>query len=315
MESSQEGRLGLKTKTNFKWKGKTFSQVTSVIQKNKGNDELSIHMLFRPLPSKIYRKEISSVTNPLKHVKTTINSMEIPGGNIVNTSSTLCSGNEGTANIHYEETKTARACSTGCDDLLTENQPEYRNSKYIQSLSQADNARRRVRSSGMTRPRYNNNKNGRSENYASSGQYLHSRNKTFKQNQFSNLRIGNENATPGSTSSQENEYSSNTIQYCDSNSSLTTYVPVYYKPNNSKFAQQGAVDSGSRLLRLKYDTITQGGNAMREAYGPHTANALAYGVPSNGYTIKDKVGYPNKCTPMFPKRCNNDNSNIVNETT
>jgi hypothetical protein len=37
---------------------------------------------------------------------------------------------------------------------------------------------------------------------------------------------------------------------------------------------------------------------------------LAYGVPENGYTIKDKIGYPNKCTPVFSstgvvyKKCN-----------
>jgi hypothetical protein len=39
------------------------------------------------------------------------------------------------------------------------------------------------------------------------------------------------------------------------------------------------------------------GGSMRTAFGPETANALAYGVPPNGYTIKDKMGYPNKCTP------------------
>ena len=41
------------------------------------------------------------------------------------------------------------------------------------------------------------------------------------------------------------------------------------------------------------------GGKMRTAYGQHTANALAYGVPINGYTIKDKIGYPNTCTPII----------------
>ena len=31
------------------------------------------------------------------------------------------------------------------------------------------------------------------------------------------------------------------------------------------------------------------------------ANALAYGVPEGGYTIKDKIGYPVKQTPRFSK--------------
>ena len=299
MESSSIGRLGLKTNTHFNWKGKTFSQVSSILQKNKASESMAHDKLFfRPLPNKIYRREIVFPNStPLKSGGSAkiSETMEYPGGTIVNTQSTFCEGIMGTLDINYDESKTALQCSSGCNSYL-ENDVSQRNSKYIQSLSLQDNARRRVRSSGMMRPRFKENKNGQSDNYASSGQYLHSRNRTFHQNQFHNLRI--EDASG-------NEYASNTIQYCDSSSSLTKYVPVYYKPSNAKFAQQGAVDSGCRLTRLKYDTITNGGNSMRVAYGPSTANALAYGVPANGYTIKDKVGYPNKCTPKFPKyACN-----------
>jgi hypothetical protein len=78
----------------------------------------------------------------------------------------------------------------------------------------------------------------------------------------------------------------------------TPYVPLYYKPSNSKFASQGGVDSSSRLSRLKYDTVTNSTNAFMTAYGKQTANALAYGVPGPSYTIKDKVGYPAACTPV-----------------
>lgn len=303
MESSSIGRLGLKTRTQFKWKGKTFSQVSSILQKNQSNDTAkSSRLFFRALPNKIYRREIVSVTNPKnggggEKVSLT---MDIPGGTIVNTKSILCEGRIGTIDLNYDESKTALQCSSGCNSYLN-NDTSQRNSKYIQSLSLQDNARRRVRSSGMMRPRFKENRNGQADNYASAGQYLHSRNKTFQQNQFSNLRIGDSSAIPGSTASQDNKYASNTIQYCNSSSSQTNYVPVYYKPSNSKFAQQGAVDAGCRLTRLKYDTITRSGNSMREAYGPSTANALAYGVPANGYTIKDKIGYPNICTPKFPK--------------
>lgn len=304
MESSQEGRLGLKAIYKFKWKGRTFSQVSSIIKKNKRDSTLSTRMLFRPLPNKIYRREIATVTKPNTRNTSIVGTMETPGGTIVNSTIDMstCKGNIGLVDFHFNETKTAKPCTSGCDLNFNENNPEFRNSKYIQSLSQQDNARRRVRSGGMNRPRFNSN--GRSDNYTSSSQYLQSRNKTFKQNQYTNLRIGDSSISPG-FSEDNNVYASNTVQYCGSNSTTgkTKYVPVYYKPNNSKFAQQGAVDAGSRLLRLKYDAITQGGNSMREAYGNHTANALAYGVPANGYTIKDKVGYPNKCTPKFPKGC------------
>jgi hypothetical protein len=77
----------------------------------------------------------------------------------------------------------------------------------------------------------------------------------------------------------------------------TPYVPLYYKPSNSKFASQGGVDSSARLTRLKYDTVTNSANTFMTTYGKQTANALAYGVQSPGYTIKDKVGYPAAKTP------------------
>lgn len=79
------------------------------------------------------------------------------------------------------------------------------------------------------------------------------------------------------------------------------YVPSYYKPNNSKFATQGGVSASSLIARLKYDTITDNAYKYTAAYGLATANALAYGVPEGGYTIKDRIGYPNKKTPIIPK--------------
>ena len=77
----------------------------------------------------------------------------------------------------------------------------------------------------------------------------------------------------------------------------TPYVPLYYKPSNSKFATQGSVDSSSRLTRLKYDTITQSASSFTTAFGRQTANALAYGVPGPGYSLKERVGYTNSCRP------------------
>ena len=79
------------------------------------------------------------------------------------------------------------------------------------------------------------------------------------------------------------------------------YVSVYYKPNNPQFAQQGAVSASSRTVREKYNVITNNTARYRDGYGIAVANALAYGVPENGYTIKDKIGYPNKKTPVISK--------------
>ena len=76
---------------------------------------------------------------------------------------------------------------------------------------------------------------------------------------------------------------------------------LHYKPNNYQFAQQGAVSSSDLIARRRYNTITDAAASYRTAYGLHVANALAYGVPANGYTIKDKIGYPNKTTPSVGK--------------
>ena len=75
------------------------------------------------------------------------------------------------------------------------------------------------------------------------------------------------------------------------------YNVLYYKPNNYQFAQQGAVSSSDLIVRKRYNTITDAASSYRTSYGLHVANALAYGVPANGYTVKDKYGYPNKSTP------------------
>jgi len=80
-----------------------------------------------------------------------------------------------------------------------------------------------------------------------------------------------------------------------------SYVPIYYKPNNPQFAQQGAVSASSHTARERYNTITDNSAKYRNAYGLSVANALAYGVPENGYTWKDKIGYPNIATPVISK--------------
>ncbi len=79
------------------------------------------------------------------------------------------------------------------------------------------------------------------------------------------------------------------------------YKELYYKPNNPQFATQGAVSSSDLVSRKRYNTITNSAASFRNALGQSVSNALAYGVPANGYTLKDKIGYPIKKTPTFSK--------------
>jgi len=81
-----------------------------------------------------------------------------------------------------------------------------------------------------------------------------------------------------------------------------SYSAVYYKPNNTQFSQQGAVSAGTLTARKNYDTITTVAGSFRQPYGSQTASALAYSVSAGSfYTLKDKIGYPNKCTPRIMK--------------
>jgi len=82
------------------------------------------------------------------------------------------------------------------------------------------------------------------------------------------------------------------------------YVTLFYKPSNPQFATQGGVSASNYITRKRYDAITNNGFAYREAYGSAVADAMAYSVSIPGfntYTLKDKIGYPNKLIPKFPK--------------
>jgi hypothetical protein len=248
------------------WKGKTFSQITSTLLRNNRtppNDTAIYH----PLPWKHYRKEMVVVH---ESNRSSLRDFETPGGTIV------------TANVCTPYSTTIDTLVPKCISVST-----VQTSKYLQNLSQQSDARRRVRSGGMQRPRFKPEHNNAAEYHYNAEQYLRSRNRTFQQNQFHYLRDGNRDADPGSNEAVKNTYASNSNQYCGTNYK-TDYVPVYYKPNNSTFATQGAVDSSLRLERLKQLTAQRNGEKKDAP------------LKNERYTLKDKIGYPNTCTPTFP---------------
>ena len=436
------------------WKGRTFNQIHSSIQKN-GQIRADIPNLFAANPLKIYRREIASseATRCGSSRSLRIDEFNRPNGTINNSVAT-----------------TIKDLVNTLDNTIPNNKCEnYESCSVI--LSPAANARNRVRSSGMIKRKFNEGKNDDTY-YTSSSQYLTSRNRTFVQNQYNYIRMGDSTAKPGSSLSSANVYSPNGTNHClkyyipqdtsfgykwvnkydsstprnlispntttysvaipagyytlhdlnmkfkqamfanlhyfiknpsgsnpefysdnityalnfgynnntnvielqsyrvdatvfpsgnyviptDGNglttwanvsssglypqfviadnifksaigfnaasypSSPTTatdiykvftssftpgiqplYVKLYYKPNNPQFAQQGGVNSSDLITRKKYNSITNSSASYRTAFGGAVANALAYGVPSNGYTVKDKIGYPMKKTPTFSK--------------
>jgi len=64
-----------------------------------------------------------------------------------------------------------------------------------------------------------------------------------------------------------------------------------YKPNNSQFAQQGGVSSGSRINRLRYNTLNNYGAEYHSAAG-------AVGVNTGRYITEPSPSYYNKIQPQ-----------------
>lgn len=129
--------------------------------------------------------------------------------------------------------------------------------------------------------------------YSDSKAYLKARCKTFGQKQsiqeipnqtYDSVNIG-ENSVEYITNNCTNPYQ--TGRQC-SNTTI-------YKPSNAQFATQGAVDNGTRLAKLKYDTITKNGASFRTAFGEAAANAGKYQGGYNGsspYFLKSKYNAP-----------------------
>jgi hypothetical protein len=299
-------RLNLEPFRYKSWKGKTFSQITSNIRVNTIIDPSSVpilttHLIMNPQPLKIYRKEIVSVPLKTCNRRTSVkisDLMEKPGGNIVN-SIELDKNTNGLVNINDPNLPNILGEYPGsscCDIPLTISGENVNLVNHC--LSTQNNALNRVRSSGMIRRKFNANKNNDTY-YTSAGQYLDSRNKTFVQNTYHMLRKGDATSIPGSAKSQTNVYASNTVAHCAGGED-TSYIPVYYKPNNTKFAEQGGVSSSTRLLRLKYDTITDAGQKLNTIFGRATANAFSYSTTNSSlYSLKTKTGYPNTKTPVI----------------
>jgi hypothetical protein len=103
-------------------------------------------------------------------------------------------------------------------------------------------------------------------------QYLQNRDKTFNQNQFNYITEGNNNVKPGSSLALL--YNNKYVQNANGQFNVPNNI-VIYKPNNSKYAQQGGVCSSSHIERIKLDNIQKVAHS-------HTT---IFGATSNDYRI------------------------------
>jgi hypothetical protein len=183
------------------WRGKTLNQITSSLVANgqiNPNKTIGLRNIMMAGPIKLYRREIAANINTPKCSDRTSCSIDVfnqPGGSIINSMATQQNGLVNTI-----------------DDTFPNNSCE-RPGTCLPFLSNAENAKRRVRSSGMIKRQFDISKNNDTY-YTDTKQYLISRNLTFEKNQYNYIRQGNSTAKPGDSLSSANVYSSNGISHC-----------------------------------------------------------------------------------------------------
>jgi hypothetical protein len=250
----------------FGWKGKTLHQITSSLKKNKNNITDS-HNIFLSNPVVHYRKEIASVDLSYGNPRLNVHIDELHGAGqtiIKYDAPASCNGIDNTLDINLSTNKYDTGGATPLTPTLC--------------FSQEDTARRRVRSGGMPKKDIaivdNAHPSRKSQYYTSSSQYLYDRNKAFSQN--------------------ERPYDKTTYTPSD----VACDAPTI-KPNNSRFFEQGAAQSGELIMRKKYEAITENLAKYQSAYGCAVANALAYASKDAGYMPKEHRGYPLTESPRF----------------
>jgi hypothetical protein len=278
------------------WKGQTFQQVTSSLQRNlprKDSSSAASAAATRRNPLKIYRHEI--VTQPTgttcNRASVTVGDLMDRPGSTITTTLIPVRGVQTTLDINVPSNTTERPglCSFGkdvCQDM-------------------ASNALRRVRSAGMVKRNMTNS--AVPKYFTDKQQYLANRGLGYQQNEFHFLRTDVPNVgtvKPGSTTDSTNNtfYGNVSLSYCPGG---RPFIPSYYKPNNPGYAQQGGVSASTRSANLKYNTIVTAAATTSTPFGPSTSSALSYGTESNSpngvtYSFKSKVGYPNTQCPKFP---------------
>jgi len=201
------------------WKGNVVHQISSSIQKNAVSmaTTTDFENYRRALPLKIYRREIvtnipAATTNTRcvhSRISSSIDELNRPNGSLIRMIGNDNKGLENVIEIAVPNTK----YETGtCTDKTT---------------CIADNARKRVRSGGMNRKKFDP-ATGDYTYFANSKQYLTSRSKTYNQNAYHHVRHSDVLINPPTASqSKTNIYVPNGIIHCPK-TQITSDNNVFY---------------------------------------------------------------------------------------
>lgn len=157
--------LDLNATSLISWKGLTINQINSKISKNVGTVQ-GQRNLFKANPVRLPRRETNTTDSKnCNRSAITLNTINIPGGTIANSSATTSN------NILL--TTEVKVPNNSCEYPGTCN-------TYTSPI---ENAKRRVRSGGMIRQKYHETSNNKAY-HTNTREYLESRNMTYKQNQY-----------------------------------------------------------------------------------------------------------------------------------
>jgi hypothetical protein len=293
------GRIQLRELPRVLWKGKTFNQITSSLQLNSNSaikNDTSVKNAFHAMPVKHYRKEIDiqTIVNPTCNKRLiSIDELNSPNGYLLTTDPTVAPNMVGLTNtLDFNLSNSQYDKPNACGQLSTTN--SHNGTTTNNCLNQQFNALRRCRSAGMIKKSFN--ANNVANYFTDTGQYLTGRNKTFEQNQYNYVVSGNNAAMAGSPGAANNVYRPQGQTDCSGG------IHISYKPSNSQYANQGAVDSSARTTRAKYNQITTNAGIFYKTLGKATGDAMTYdGSDTAPYTVKAKTAFPNKVVPKFNK--------------
>lgn len=282
--------LGMTPYKYVSWKGRTFTQITSKIQKNRILITNNSDIIYRARPLPIYRREIASKktssSTGRNRISAQIRAFEQPGGYLVNV--TNMSDSLGIESILDEQT--VKPFNQKNEKYCNEKIPFDVNDQInIKCLSAQSNALRKTRSSGIIKPKY----------YTNTKQYLYNRKKTFEQNQFNYLKSGDRNALPGSADSFKNTYESGGGVFNTKDNGKILNCPVVYKPSNYNYSKNTAVESSTRVNRIKYNTLNHISSSYKGVYGSYIESFYSNGGEIPGYNVKDKIGYSLTKVPVI----------------
>jgi hypothetical protein len=148
--------------------------------------------------------------------------------------------------------------------------------------------------------------------YQSNSAYLRARARTFNQkamthvDQAANTCVPRD-TKPGAVTANCLQFYPNAVETCAATPDCggCRQVSTFYKPSNSTFAHQGAVASGTRVERLKHDTIQKFANSFVKDRATNIGLSGAYSFRGAGaapYTMKSKT---NRCDPTTYHRNGN----------